>query len=174
MPTAGETRLSLWAMPTAHDSSPFAARIQRLATTVGAPTFAPHVTLVGSVPRATAGRTIANALAAFGPFEVTLVGLADTAERFRCITVLVVPTSPLTEMRATLVAVCGVDPAPYQPHLSLLYANLGSAERKDLRDTLVLPLPMAIEIDTVCLVDTTDEDPGRWTVERRWGLGATA
>ncbi len=157
-------------MPRQHDAEPFAEWIERLGTATDTPVFAPHITLVGAVPTTASRDAIGQALAAFPPFDVTFVNLADSDERFRCVTVVAAAETPLVEVRNALVATCGAEPTPYDPHLSLLYAELPSAERATLRDTVTLSLPRTAAVDRVCLVATTDEDPGAWSIEETWAF----
>ncbi len=165
------SKLSLWATPKIHDARVFGEWIEQLAATTGTAVFAPHVTLVGSVPPSADVAPIERALAGFGAFDVTLVGLADSDQHFRCITVLAAADPPLLDLRSALVAACDADSTPYEPHLSLLYADLPSDERRALRATVTLPLPMHVAIDAVCLTDTSDDHSANWSVVRKWPLG---
>jgi 2'-5' RNA ligase len=159
---APSRRGSLWALPAASDAPPFVTEITRLAALVDTDAFAPHITIVGAM----AGEVDA-AIGSFTPFQVTLIGLADSEARFRCITATVAGAQRLLDLRSA----CGEAPDEYEPHLSLLYAELPPETRAALRASVELPLPMPITIDTVSLVDTSDNDYTRWTTERRWHLG---
>jgi 2'-5' RNA ligase len=147
----------------------FAEWIGRLGTATGTPAFAPHITLVGSVPDDISTDTIGDALRTFAAFPVTFVSLADSADRYRCIAVMAAADPPLTEMRGALVEACGAESTPFDPHLSLLYAVLASDQRRALRDTIALRLPLTVAIDAVALVDTGD-GAQRWTVSQTWRL----
>ena len=155
-------------MPTADDAAPFADWIERLAETHGGPIFVPHVTLLGEVAPAS-DAAIDGVLRSRTPFPVTLVGLADSDARFRCITVTAEREAPLVELHAALADACGVDGTPYEPHLSLLYAEMRAPERARVRNTVDLPLPRVVTVDAVHLVDTTDE-ASRWSIQREWVL----
>jgi hypothetical protein len=129
---------SLWAVP--RDPSPFAGWIERLAARTGGPVFAPHITLAPESPPA-------------APFRVELLHLADSDDRFRCITITAARTPPLDAVEA--------------PHLSLAYGELPPDERAALRATIQLPLPMTIDVDELWVVDTRG-DVANWAVlERR-------
>ena len=131
---------SLWALP--RDPAPFTAWIERLAAQTGSPAFTPHITLNKDDPPTE-------------PFSVELLALADSDARFRCITITAARTPPLDSIDT--------------PHLSLLYAELPAEERAALRATIDLPLPMTIEVDTLCLIDTSG-DVANWETARTWRL----
>ncbi|MEY2471272.1 MAG: Cyclic phosphodiesterase-like protein [Actinomycetota bacterium] len=128
---------SLWAVP--RDPSPFAEWIARLAARTGGPVFAPHITLSEADPPT-------------APFSVELLHLADSDERFRCITITAARTPPLDGVAA--------------PHLSLLYGELTAQERAALRAAVDLPLPMTIDVDELWVVDTSD-DVEKWSVTEK-------
>jgi 2'-5' RNA ligase len=156
---APSRRRSLWALPATADAARFVPTIERLAAEVGSDPFPPHITLLGD-----AGDV--DALPDIGAFSVRLVALADSDERYRCITL----TAESDELFALRSAVGGTT-SDYEPHLSLLYAELLASRRAELRKTVDLDLPMTITIDAVALVDTSDNVFTRWTRERTWPLG---
>jgi hypothetical protein len=133
-------KTSLWAVP--RDPAPFARWIERLATRTGAPVFPPHVTVNEESPPTAA-------------FTVDLVALADSDERFRCITISAAPTPALAAVE--------------RPHLSLLYAELPAEERAALRASVDLPLPMTIEIAELWRVETSGA-VANWQITQRLPL----
>lgn len=134
--------VSRWAVPCDADAAAFVPVIARLAAAVGAPVFDPHI-------------TVGSDFAGAAPFTVALTALADSDLRFRCITV----TAAAPQLHAVA-----------QPHLSLLYAELGPAERAALRASVELALPMTITVDAIWDVDTSG-DVSEWRVVNARKLG---
>lgn len=124
-------RSSLWAMP--RDPSPFAAISERLASVAGLAAVSPHITLRDAVAT---------------PFEVTLVGVAHEAVKYRCITLTTAPDPRL----------------PDGAHLSLLYGSLTEPRRRQLCTLVDLPLPMTLTIDRVERWNTSANDHRLWRV----------
>lgn len=121
----------------------------------------PHVTVLG------AG---ADERVRFEPFAIPLVGLADSDSPTRCITVTATPVGPLLAIRAQALVASEGDAPSYEPHLSLLYAELAAERRAELRESITLELPTTITIDAVALVDTTAKDHTQW--RELWRLPA--
>lgn len=160
-------RVSLWALPAAADAAPLATWIERLSAAVGSAPFAPHITVI-SAPAAPAS-AVEAALGTVAPFPVALTALSDSDERTRCITVGA-QAPPLFTLRAALAATLDAPGEAYEPHLSMVYARLGAAQRRALRSIVTLPLPRTITVDAVALVDTSGGDHDRWAVLRTWNL----
>lgn len=135
-------RLSLWALPCEEDAARYREVIERLSRECGTEPFEPHITLTGSIEDATTKA-----------FDVTFDTIADSDQRFQCITLRTSAVGPLAAVNG--------------PHLSLVYASLHEAARRKLKDTIDLPLPHTARFEAVSLVSITD-DIREWTeVERR-------
>ena len=133
------------------DREPFATLSARLAANAGLAPVEPHITVIGSVD--------ADIDPACDPFDVQFVALADSDEKFRCITVTVAPNATLLGLRS--------GETPYEPHLSLLYGELPDATRAALRAGVDLALPMHTPIDALAVWDTSSDDHAGWSEVRR-------
>lgn len=149
------------------------AWIQRIARWQDAPSFEPHLTLLGSSPDPeTTAVAIDRAISSLWQMPIELQELADTSEYFRCIVLVAKRTREFDAFRSALVA--DLDPTgtqdPYWPHLSLLYAVLGPTERAALRERVTIEVPLRIVISDLWLVDTSGPDPSAWTRMNTWSL----
>ncbi len=110
----------------------------RLAAVAGLAAVTPHITLRDDVAT---------------PFDVTLIGVAHEAVKYRCITLTAAPDPRL----------------PPGAHLSLLYGSLTEPRRRQLCSLVDLPLPITITIDRVERWDTSANDHRRWRVAAKHG-----
>jgi 2'-5' RNA ligase len=123
---------SLWLMPEPSEGARLEALIARLASRLGTPPFPPHVTLLGSLPGTP--EALLAATRALGretpplPLRLTRSGGQDAF--FRCFYAEVEASAALEACHARAVARLGArTPAPFFPHLSLVYGAL-SLEQK--------------------------------------------
>jgi len=119
--------------------------IARLAAEHAAPVFAPHVTMAG-VP----------------PFEVTLTGLGYEPEFFRSLYLRAEPSARLIALHEAGQRAWGLDPAPYRPHLSLLYSHLREEAKPAIADGLGLAPPVTIRVDAAEIWADFRDDVTRW------------
>ena len=139
--------------------------IARLAAEHAAPVFAPHVTMAGVVESAedAAVRVLERLVAGVPPFEVTLTGLGYEPEFFRSLYLRAEPSARLIALHEAGQRAWGLDPAPYRPHLSLLYARDLPEERKPaIAGALGLALPVTIRIDAAEIWADFRDDVARW------------
>ena len=154
-----------WLVPAAGPARDrLAGVIARLAAEHGGPVFAPHVTLAGvgeSAPDA-AARVLERLVAGVPPFEVALTGVGYEPEFFRSLYLRAEPTAILTALHEAGERAWGLDPAPYRPHLSLLYARLPEERKPAIAGALGLALPVTIRIDAAENWADFREDVTRW------------
>jgi 2'-5' RNA ligase len=138
--------------------------IARLAAEHAAPVFAPHVTLAGVVecsPDAVA-LMLGRLGAGVPPFEVTLTGVGYEPQFFRSLYLRAEPPAVLTALHEAGVRAWGLKPAPYRPHLSLLYSQLPEERKAAIADALGLALPVTIRIDAAEIWADFTDDVTRW------------
>ena len=139
--------------------------IAGLAAEHGAPVFAPHVTMNGSVdaePDA-AARVLERLVAGVPPFEVTLPGFGYEPEFFRSLYLRAEPSAQLTALHEAGERAWGLTGPPYRPHLSLLYARDLPEERKPaIADGLGLALPVTIRVDAAEIWGDFRDEVTRW------------
>jgi 2'-5' RNA ligase len=124
-----ETAVALWLMAEKDTARRFRELMAPLARQHGGPIFAPHLTL-GLGPAALLEK-IESA-----PIELAVAGF-DCEERFtKTLFVRFVLSPALAQLRDLL----GFEPDDYDPHLSLLYADLPLAGKQELCAALP-PLP---------------------------------
>jgi 2'-5' RNA ligase len=150
-----------WLVPAAGPARDrLAGVIARLAAEHAAPVFAPHVTMAGVVtcsPDA-AALVLGRLVAGVPPFEVTLTGVGYEPEFFRSLYLRAEPAAILTALHVAGERAWDLNPAPYRPHLSLLYSQLPEERKPAIADALGLALPVTIRIDAAEIwADFTDE-----------------
>lgn len=157
--------MALWLVPEGEAASYFRETIARLARQYDGSVFAPHLTL-GLGPAALLDQI------KVAPLELAIVGL-DCSTRFTKTLFVRFALSPaLAQLRESL----GMDPADYDPHLSLLYAELPLAQKNLLRDTLPrVPFTQvrfaAAEAVRCSLPVATAADVATWKTVARRPLG---
>jgi hypothetical protein len=164
---------SLWLVPAEPRRTELAALIERLAAG-SHPVFAPHVTLLPSLPADTPDvRPAVGALAAaLGPFTLRLAGETHSDDFFRCVVLEAELAPPLLFARGAAERVLDLaPPEPYRPHLSLVYGHLPPPERAALaaEARTLMPLPLDVTAAALELWDTSDDVP-RWTREATFPL----
>lgn len=103
-------------------------------------------------------------------FDVTFTDLADSDERFRCITLTTPADGPIVGLASNTAAALGIEPKdPYEPHLSLVYGNLHDVARQTLKASVDIALPRTTLIDAISVV-TINDDIREWTELGRWSL----
>jgi 2'-5' RNA ligase len=126
----------LWLLPDEDIRARAAALIDALASDLGTPRFAPHVTLLAGltlVPDEIVARA-RGLVRSLRPISVTLGAVSTRAEYFKALFVEV-EDARLHQMHARAAAAMGVPADPeYRPHLSLLYGEMPAAAKEPLRD----------------------------------------
>lgn len=159
-------RPSLWLLP---DEAPQIAEVlSQLAATHGGPRFAPHLTLLGSVPGEALADRAATLASQLSPMRMPTGPVVGSARWFRCLTLAVPASAALREARAAAEAGFGVPARPWSPHISLLYGDLSAEARARIAADLP-PLPTAVRLSTLALVATVGPAE-RWRELGRWRL----
>ena len=137
VPAAGPTRDHL------------AATINRLAAEHDAPRFEPHVTMAGLFHsgQQAAVQALTSMVAAMRPFEVRFAAAGYQPAYFRALYLRAQPSAQLTALHQAARAAWALQPGPYMPHLSLLYANLGEEHKRAIIGALGVHLPLTIHIE---------------------------
>jgi 2'-5' RNA ligase len=155
-----------WLVPAAASvRDRLAGVIAGLAAEHGAPVFAPHVTISGTVevePDA-ASLVLERLVAGVQAFEVTLAGFGYEPEFFRSLYLRAEPSAQLTALHEAGQRAWGLSGPPYRPHLSLLYARDLPEERKPaIADGLALALPVTIRVDAAEIWGDFRDEVTRW------------
>jgi hypothetical protein len=156
--------LSYWLIPAAPARDYFREIIGRLAARYGSPVFEPHLTLA---VRTDVSDHAEERLARLPPGAVDLstTGIAFSAQFTRTLFVRCAASPLLLQLRALLGA---AEDEIFDPHLSLLYHQLPSAEKARLAAELGPPCP-AIKFDVSAAVRcripvSTAADVAAWEI----------
>jgi 2'-5' RNA ligase len=154
-----------WLVPAAGPARDrLAGVIARLAAEHAAPVFAPHVTMAGVVecsPDA-AALVLGRLVTGVPPFEVTLTEVGYEPEFFRSLYLRAEPPAVLTALHEAGERAWDLNPAPYRPHLSLLYSQLPEERKPAISDALRLALPVTIRIDAAEIWADYRDEVTRW------------
>ena len=144
-------RPSLWLLPDEADR--LAPVLASLAAAHGGPRFAPHLTLLGSIPGDDLRRGAAALASRLPPLTLPTGAVVGADRWFRCVTLQVPCTAALQAARSAAEAAFGVPPRPWRPHISLLYGALTAPARASL--IAALPdLPPTVRFSRLSLVRT--------------------
>jgi 2'-5' RNA ligase len=159
------TSCMTWLVPAAGPvRDRLAGAIARLAAEHAAPVFAPHVTMAGVVESSAdaAARVLGRLVAGVPAFEVRLTAVGYEPEFFRSLFLRAEPDAILTALHEAAERAWGLDPAPYRPHLSLLYSRLPEERKPAIAGALGLALPVTIRIDAAEVWADFRDDVTRW------------
>jgi len=122
-----------------------------------APTFNPHVTVLGGVvgTRETLVETTRSLSSGTQPIDVEFGAIRCSTTTYQTVFRLVEPTADLFELYKAARDAVGVDPGPYNPHVSLLYSGIALDKRLAVADAIdPAALPEAGRLTTLELVAT--------------------
>jgi 2'-5' RNA ligase len=168
--------VSLWLVPEAAEAEPLAKAIASLASRLGSPVFAPHVTLRPALTGAAdeiVERT-GSLLSDLEVFSVTLGPLESRKEPFRRLFLPVAPTFRLVHAHALFrSAFAPEDDRPFEPHVSLAYGLRGAEDEAALAREAAGGLPQRVRLSALEVVRT--EGPvEQWRSLARYELPAPA
>lgn len=153
---------SLWLIPEAVAREALSGTIADLARRLGAPSFEPHVTLIGGLGQS-APEIVAAAeklAAATPPFQLQLARLGHSARYLRCIFYEIAGSPLLTELHARARSVFRPEKdSPFFPHLSLVYADLDEPTRRRLVEEMSGKGRAVFDVDELQVVRTDGEVP---------------
>lgn len=168
-----DQRCSLWLMPPANLRERYARIIRRLAAAYDTPPFLPHVTLLGELPGPPElVRARCTALAAqIAPYELRLTAIGYQDVFFRALFVRVDPTPPVLAAYDRAVAQFPQEqPAPYMPHLSLLYGDFPAERKPSMTAAVGEDVSGQFRAEALYLVDVA-RPIEQWQVRETFPLG---
>jgi 2'-5' RNA ligase len=160
-----EVPYHLWLKPSRKASEQFAEVIQQLALELDAPTFEPHITLLGNL-NGLASEHVArsNELAqSLPPFPIHVRGPAFGEDYFYCVFLAAEMTAPLLHAHAMARQVFLQEgDGRYLPHISLVYGRYSENRKKDIIARLPASLCVPFEASHLSLIRAGSDDPKEW------------
>jgi 2'-5' RNA ligase len=151
------TGVSLWLVPEGDERDLVEGLISDLASQLGAPRFAPHVTLLPGLAER-GGDVVRRAkemAATLEPHALPLGPIEGRSEYFRCLYARVPETLRLLTTRAQAqLTFRRAGEAPFEPHLSLVYGRLSPEEKETLIANLTPRLPPRLACTALEVVRT--------------------
>jgi 2'-5' RNA ligase len=163
-------RYHLWLKPSREASDQFADVIRQLALNLNAPTFEPHITLLGNVHGSEAehmarSKELARRLS---PFPITVNRAAFGDDYFHCVFLVVDMTPPVLHAHTLARQIFHQKKDNrYLPHISLVYGQYSESWKKDIIARLSASLCLPFEASHLSLIRARSEDPK--TCEEVWG-----
>jgi hypothetical protein len=165
--------MSLWLMPEGEVGDRLRVLIRGLARRHQTPSFPPHLTLVGGIPgseEAVLSR-VADMARGLRAIAIRLVDVETSDEYFRCVFLRAEPTEELRGAHTQAGAVFPeTAPAPFLPHVSLLYGRLEPPERAVVLRELGGTLKLTFEASRL-YVFRTQGPPRAWRRRGAFPLG---
>lgn len=149
--------VSLWLVPEAEAGDRLARLIARLASRLGTPAFAPHVTLLPGLaaPADEVVRTTGRLLADLEALSVALRPPETRDDPFQRLFLPVAMTFRLVHAHAVVrSAFAPGDERPFEPHLSLLYGHPAEQEKTSLVREITSDLPERLRLSALEVVRT--------------------
>jgi hypothetical protein len=157
VPVDRATGTSLWLVPEGDERDFLGRLIEGLAEKLRAPAFAPHVTLLPGLA-GSEGEVVRRAkemAATLEPHAMPLGPIEGRPEYFRCLYARVPETLRLLTTHALgRLTFRRTAEVAFEPHLSLLYGSLSSAERELLVAELTPRLPARLTCTALEVVRT--------------------
>jgi len=164
---------SIWLIPSEPQFSYLKSTIDIIAKEVNAPTFLPHITLLGQLDQRI--NHLQNELTkisqVFTAFDLELDRISTLDQYFRSIFFNVISSQNLIQLWHHAIVRLQVEKDLYEPHLSLLYSHLNNTEKERLLKSYKVDLPLSITIDEIVLMKTKGS-PEQWQVVDRYPLFA--
>ena len=159
------TVLMAWLVPAAGPARDhLAAAIGTLAAEHSAPRFDPHVTIAGRFDSGeqAAIQALTSLAAGVRPVEVRFAAIGHEPAYFRALYLRAEPSPRLTAVHQAARAAWALEARPYQPHLSLLYADLAEERKPAIIDALGIRLPLTIRLNAAELWADHPAGVPRW------------
>jgi 2'-5' RNA ligase len=157
--------LMAWLVPAAGPvRDRLAAVIGALAAEYDTPRFEPHVTMAGlfrSGERA-AVQALTSLVAGVRPFQVRFLAAGHEQAYFRALYLRAEPSGQLITLHEAARAAWALEPRPYMPHLSLLYADIAEERKRAIIGALGIKLPLTIRLDAAELWADHQAGVPRW------------
>jgi hypothetical protein len=147
---------SLWLMPEPVIAKALYQVIQSLAQAFDSPVFQPHIALlVGmehAVPQALSGLSI------LAPFVVDAKAAKSGDAFFQALYLPVIKNKEMLAARRAAKKAFGISTnQKFEPHMTLLYANLPEDQKLDAAKEIITNMPQQIKFTQIALVKTTGQ-----------------
>lgn len=163
---------SLWLKPEQHHTDRLQHRIKQLARRHISHRFTPHVTLCSNIQNKPSTGVLAALANRHAKLSLVAVNVQHSSNHYRCLTLALRRDQTLCSLRTDALHALNAQRkvAPYNPHISLLYAKLSPAHRQALSRQVPAELLRHCTGDTLQLV-WTEGTEALWHVVEQHPLG---
>jgi hypothetical protein len=158
------TSYHLWLKPEGPAYGALAQTIEGLARELGAPTFEPHITLLGYLDGTVHAHVSRTRLLAqqLNPFEIVLAEPAYQNEYFRCIFMTARQLPSIMRANALARAIFVSPDEIYMPHVSLVYGIYPDTLKQEIIARLPVAVRAAFTVSAVHLIGADSTNPKDW------------
>lgn len=158
------SKYSIWLTPETSFQEVCHKIIAEQAAHFSAPTFEPHITILGTVPaeQADLSQKLQDITAAFSKLQLTVSEISISTTYFQCVFARIKPIPELLDLQIAIKkAVQPENTAFYMPHISLIYGDLSMSERYQAAEKIRLP-QMTFMANRVEMTSDTTDEPEAW------------
>ena len=153
---------SLWMLPPADVGDRFRSLIADLSRRMGTPAFEPHLTLAGGIDaptERTAAARVAPLAACLPPLPIRLMDVGTTGDYYRCLFIHAERTPLLQRAYHEACDVLALAPGDFMPHLSLIYGDLGAADKARIVADIGARFDLTFTVERLALYSTAGPPP---------------
>ena len=163
-------KYSLWFMPGGSVYNNFETIIKDLAKKYNAPTFKPHITLIGSITDTDIFEKTELLSKKIKPFTIKIVKASYMFDYFRCVLALAEESPEIMGAANFAIEIfTDYNKRDYIPHLSLMYGDFSEQIKQKIVKELG-NINMELEVKDIKVV-TSGNVPENWAVEKEYKLG---
>lgn len=150
-------------LPPADVIDRFRSLIVDLSRRTGTPAFEPHLTLAGGIDAPTERAAVARVAplaARLPPLPIRLTDVGTTGEYYRCLFIHAERTPRLERAYREACDVLEQAPGDFMPHLSLIYGELGAADKARIIADIGARFDLAFTVERLALYSAAGPPPG--------------
>lgn len=164
---------SLWLQPDHRQTRRLKSKIEQLSRQCGSDSFDAHLTISSGLPERPKTSTLRALASRHQKVKLAALRVQHSQKHYQCLTLALRRDRTLMALRADALSSLGGQRghAPYQPHISLLYAKLSASRRAALAKQIPAELLSRCTGSKLQLV-FTDGPARQWQLLEQHNLGA--
>lgn len=153
-----------WFKPSGVAYDVLARTIRDLARNLNAPTFEPHISLIGNLDGTEEAiiQKTEQLASQLEPFTATLTKASYRDTHFNCLFMLVEQTPPLMQAHRVASEFFHKPPQDFMPHVSLVYGSYPESRKQFIIANLPDDVRTSFEVTMLYLVRANSPDPKDW------------
>lgn len=162
-PSQNEEKFAIWLKPENEVYQVLKRIIDSLSAEYDAPRFEPHITVAGNIRSSTESveKMIKTVAEKSEPMTLYLTETGYRDNLYQSFFIHIAPNDALLALRERCLAKLGLEHNPYMPHISLLYKEIDSEEKKQIMERIGRRFDLVFIPDKLYLVRTSGS-PETW------------